>query len=340
MHKRMKNMENGRGLVNERSGALAGTASEKSSKRILTSLIIAVGLHAALFAVVQWLLPVEEEFEYTGPIYVTIEEYEPEILRAPQAAKPVEIETAAPVSTTGGEARQTLEPAPQTPPVEIKPRLEPPVSEPVTRTEESYLPETTERAEDSFPEGVRSIIIPAEKETLPAGLEAPILVEKTERASFPPAFIRNDEDERPLYLDHSKLDDVLVTDDGTAAEGETGPVGEGSVSSAEEGTYRGGPVITLDEAGAGRALISPITDPKIPAWVEKEGLRLRVVASFSVTSEGHTTPIRVERSSGYPDVDAAVLEIVRKLKFTPVTEDRTVRGRIDYLITPKKKASP
>jgi len=74
---------------------------------------------------------------------------------------------------------------------------------------------------------------------------------------------------------------------------------------------------------------------EVPEWVKKEVLDLIVEVSFSVTPEGHTISLRVERSSGYTDVDASVLDSVRKLRFNPVRESRDVRGTVSYFISTK-----
>jgi TonB family protein len=60
--------------------------------------------------------------------------------------------------------------------------------------------------------------------------------------------------------------------------------------------------------------------------VQQEGLSPKVMVSFEVTPQGLTKSLKVETSSGYSDVDAAVLEVVRKLKFNPIKDDKVVRG--------------
>jgi TonB family protein len=322
--------------VNERSDTLVRTTTEKGSKRFATSLIIAVCFHAVLFVVFQWLYPAEkDEFDYTGPIYVTIEEYKPKIVQAPSVVKPVETKPAAAAQTETSEVRQIQKPAPRTAPVIRELRPETPATTMREPVEKSFLPETAEQADEPTHEGVRRIIIPAEKERLPAGLEVPQLEQKTGPVAVPPEFVSNDSEERPLHFDLSKLDNALGKEGETKPQGEAGSAAGSGVAS-EAGSASGAtPVITWDEAGADRTLISPITLPEIPDWVKEEGLRLRAVVSFAVTPDGHTTSLRIERSSGYADVDASVLETVRKLTFNPVKDDRPVRGRIDYLITPR-----
>jgi len=43
----------------------------------------------------------------------------------------------------------------------------------------------------------------------------------------------------------------------------------------------------------------------------------------------------VEQGSGYSDVDAAVLEALRRWKFPPVSSTSTVTGRVPYTIIPR-----
>jgi TonB family protein len=59
-------------------------------------------------------------------------------------------------------------------------------------------------------------------------------------------------------------------------------------------------------------------------------LTLRVVVSFSVSPDGITSQPRIEKSSGYNDVDAAVVEAVRRWKFSADPGAAPIRGRRDY----------
>lgn len=319
--------------------------SQHGGRRLSISLIIALLLHGIAFIVVQWLIPLtpEEELEYTGPLYVTIEEYEPEIVKAepeitevtvpaqqtaPSAAS---IEAAAPEETVRSARPRTIIP-------QAVERPEPSLSTPPEYIQRPTVPHTTQPAEEErIIEGIRRVIIPAEEEKLPAGLEVPTLEESSEPATLPPEFL-DVEEEKPLHFNLSRLDEALVTDQEmdseAAAVDEGGRVAPGTPTGAagSDAASPGAPVITWEEEGHKRVLLSPINRPEIPSWVEQEGLNLRVLVSFAVTPEGHTTSLRVERSSGYSDVDASILETVRKLRFNPVATDRNVLGRIDYLI--------
>jgi TonB family protein len=142
---------------------------------------------------------------------------------------------------------------------------------------------------------------------------------------------RPDEDEQ-LAFNMESLDKALEE----GGEGDTGgPVTDtttGGRTSKRRGT--GAPNITWEKGSQGRQLLSPGEKPRIPEWVKREGLDLKVEISFSVTPDGHTTSLMVNRSSGYPDVDASVIESVRKLRFNPIDEERGVaRGKISYIIS-------
>ena len=49
----------------------------------------------------------------------------------------------------------------------------------------------------------------------------------------------------------------------------------------------------------------------------------------------YLTNVVVRESSGYPDVDAAVLDALRRWTFKPVQSTTTVSGRMPYLIRPE-----
>jgi TonB family protein len=66
--------------------------------------------------------------------------------------------------------------------------------------------------------------------------------------------------------------------------------------------------------------------------VADQGLALAVTVSFAVAPDGVIAQARVARSSGYSDVDAAVLEAVRRWRFRAAETTRTVRGTIPYTI--------
>ena len=92
-------------------------------------------------------------------------------------------------------------------------------------------------------------------------------------------------------------------------------------------------VIEWEDPAAGREAVTMVL-PRIPQWVSDEGLQLKVVVAFVLTPQGILSSVHLEESSGYSDVDSAVLEAVRKWKFKAVRSSRQVRGRLPYRIIP------
>ena len=147
-------------------------------------------------------------------------------------------------------------------------------------------------------------------------------------------------------LDLKKLDQALAdsrsgpagsgdgtgTGAGTGTRG-TGQPGSGAGTSEGSGDGTGGYRVVWNEpdAGTGRQVLSSPA-PKVPRWVSTQGLTLSVVASFTLTPEGIVSGAKVEQSSGYTDVDAAVVDAIRRWRFTAAKTTRTIRGTIPYLI--------
>jgi TonB family protein len=70
----------------------------------------------------------------------------------------------------------------------------------------------------------------------------------------------------------------------------------------------------------------------MPSWVSSQGLTLRVTVAFTLTQQGVIAKTSVEQSSGYADVDAAVVDAIRHWRFTPSKAPGTVDGVIPYFI--------
>ncbi len=84
-------------------------------------------------------------------------------------------------------------------------------------------------------------------------------------------------------------------------------------------------------SGRGRTLVST-TSPKLPAWVSAQGLTLSVTVSFTLLSDGTTGGVSLQQSSGYADVDASVVDAIRRWRFTSVEGAPPARGTIPYVI--------
>ncbi len=67
-------------------------------------------------------------------------------------------------------------------------------------------------------------------------------------------------------------------------------------------------------SGTGRTLVSSVF-PKIPSWVSAQGLTLSVVVSFTVLADGIVSGAAIQQSSGDADVDASVVDAIRRVSF-------------------------
>jgi TonB family protein len=119
---------------------------------------------------------------------------------------------------------------------------------------------------------------------------------------------------------------------GTGTQAGTGS-GTGTVKGGGGGSGTGSYSVVWDQpdASKGRNLTSA-PSPTMPPWVSSQGLTLRVTVAFTLTQEGVISKATVEQSSGYADVDAAVVDAIRRWRFSPSKAPGTVNGVIPYVI--------
>ena len=60
-----------------------------------------------------------------------------------------------------------------------------------------------------------------------------------------------------------------------------------------------------------------------------------VTVAFQLSPQGFVSDVQIIESSGYADVDTAVLEAVRRWTLKPVKNLLSVTGRITYSIQPR-----
>ena len=119
---------------------------------------------------------------------------------------------------------------------------------------------------------------------------------------------------------------------GAAPAGESGGGGAGGTSSTAGGAGQGtGIHWDQPEAASDRKLLSA-PKPEIPEWVSKQGFNLTVLVSFSLTADGFLRDVNIEASSGFPAVDAAVMEAVREWRFSRDPSAHPINGMITYHI--------
>jgi TonB family protein len=304
----------------------------KTRERLWTSVGLAVALHAVAFVLLQLFLVLRSETlpVYSGPLFIQLE-VQPVIQQSRQPApsasefRPAATretgEPAAAVSAVrAAPAGQPLRPAEQVPP---KPsgspfRMEGAAAQEAQPTQGPLRPAG---------EGVQSV---SEEPTLPAaGVKsqgAPLRAEAPVEEAGPAL---------PLVPVDRALAGGGAAAPGTKSAAAAGP--SGSPAAGRPGgtgtVSREGVSILWEDPAAGR---EPTFMPKpaIPDWVRRAGLTLSVEVDFVLTPQGVMQSVRTGKSSGYTDVDTAVLEALRRWKFKPVSGRTNISGRVGYLILP------
>jgi TonB family protein len=122
---------------------------------------------------------------------------------------------------------------------------------------------------------------------------------------------------------------------GSGAGGSGSGGGTGSGGAGTGGSGSGGYRVVWDQAGTGRRLVEPVVQPKIPAWVSTQGLTLSVTVDFTLMPDGLIGAVALKQSSGYADVDSAVLDAIRRWRFTAAKGTVLVKGVIPYVVKPR-----
>jgi TonB family protein len=309
-------------------------------ERLVVSVFIAVLFHFILLLVLQLLLKIERSRipEYSGPLYVTLGETPDVVPAAEKAPEPRQLPRAqrqqAPAEQSPGQSGPQAGgvaagvPRPSAPATETEqPAAKP---QPGLRflDEPRQQPSSDERYLPPEPEGLQNP--PAQRQ---AGEPAP-----AQQVPGPRALEVKPEaqPEGSPQLDLGRLDSSLARPAGEPGGSSGGsssqPGGAGQSRPAQPG--REGVEIEWNNPSFGR---DPTQTPRpvLPDWVSRQGDRLTVVVSFELTPQGLLQDLKVEQGSGFPDVDNAVLDALRRWKFLPTTAADYVKGRIQYTIIPR-----
>lgn len=154
-------------------------------------------------------------------------------------------------------------------------------------------------------------------------------------------------------LDLGKLDQALAgrgtgatgaaKGNATAGSATAGGSGQGGTGGGQLGAGGGagspGPsdyrvVWESPDASKGRELVSA-PKPKIPQWVSTQGLTLSVTVAFILMPDGVVTGASLVQSSGYADVDSAIMDAIRRWRFTASKGAGSIKGVIPYIIKSK-----
>lgn len=107
----------------------------------------------------------------------------------------------------------------------------------------------------------------------------------------------------------------------------------GDDSNMKTGGIRGGAQespFPIDGPLANRKVLHRVT-PEYPAWAEEQGIIGSVRLYFTVTKAGQVSSnIRVEHTSGYPELDRKALDALKQWRFTPTTASETQWGIITF----------
>jgi len=352
------------------------TYSKHGLKRFFFSLILSIIFHGFIFTLFEYFSPFEfkKPIDYTGPLFVTIEtqkslltppvEVEKKIIpETPEKQelehpvqkpeKPLEktaliTESEKTVSTSQKNARVAKPSKTIKSPASSVPYREAPPASPEVKS--SSLPRGTVIEEYSitelpgYEEAEETVY---SKKLDPEALARRHLPLKGEESKEAPDFKTKVEVEREdSTLDIASLDRVLEkTGEGTGSEkplsNVSGTPGDTKTVKATTGVAVPEEMdIEWDRSSRERKLLFAPPEPDIPRWVSEQGLDLKVVVRFYVTPEGNTTGVEIERpwgTSGYTDVDASVMEVIRKLKFLPVETTQYATGKITYIVKRKEK---
>lgn len=307
----------------------------RERERITVSFLIALSIHLLLFLVLQLVVRFEESRirDYSGPLFVQIEsEVVPTIRSKPSEEKqrekvpeqsPAESREQPAGAETGLEIVEPEKsvdsylydsPLPEwsavAPPSEVTPQ--------------SVYPEETIPSLPRPPEDSEEAVAPAPPSTPP-----------------PPGVKPLPSDEYSSMLPLEQIDRLLAEQQGDGDSSEPVPETPAGKTRPDDGESarqptdpdQSGFVIEWEDPTAGREAVSMVL-PEIPQWVSEKGLRLKVVVTFVLTPQGILSSVHLEETSGYSDVDTAVLVAVRKWKFKAVNSNRQVRGRLPYKIIP------
>ncbi|MCX7039953.1 MAG: TonB family protein [Spirochaetes bacterium] len=317
-----------------------------NSRRLLLAMAIAVAIHAGLFFLIPLVVRLERSRkpEYGGTVLVQLEEPAPAqaVVPAPEplpvaqpapAPKPAPTPKPAPreqpATRTAATVRAPVQAAAKVP---VQPAPAPLPTGPAFKEAGGKTGVVQPLA---TPEPLGSIpaakAVPGPEPTLP-GAGAPsgaaaasASVQKAGVAVAVPAQPAKTTGAAGSPTDYGTLDKAL------AGSAKTGTTAAKSAADAAADARDFSVVWDEPDAGKGRDLIDR-PRPTLPKRVEDEGLTLYVTVFFAVAPNGVVAQARVARSSGYSDVDAAVLEAVRRWRFRAAETTRTVRGTIPYTI--------
>jgi TonB family protein len=275
--------------------------------RLFVSSVLALGMHAAAFLALQLVLHLNlfAKPEYPETVFVSLE-------------NTTELHNTASMNTT----TQT----------DVKNKTD------VIKSDRPKT-DTTATSKDTKSASSKSVTAKSsttsEKASEKTGGEKTSSIDGTEKAADSGVSEKPEPTARRSALDEgnlSGLDKAISSDTGTDSSASTKDTKTSKSSTGVTGSGKGSATgnIQWEDSSSRSAISAP--PPKIPSWVEKQGLRLSATIKFVLGPDGYLSNIRVERSTGYTEVDIALTDALRSYKFEVRKNARNVSGSISFLI--------
>ena len=300
----------------------------RESRRLPAAGLAAIVLHAALigFPLIQKMNPRQSD---AGPIIVDFEAEAIQTQSAPSIAQTVPVQPE-PSSTLSAAPASQADPGFTIPAPKSSPQA---AAAPAGQT----FRETGNRA------GASSSTAPATAQAgpspnLPANVSPQAQGSSSGAASAPPArgegvLVSGQTNQNAGgSLDLGALDKALAgAKTGAQSTGQTG-----SKPQAAATGKIGDPKIIWDKPEAAKNRKPNFAlNPKLPTWVAASGLTFKLTVSFTVSPEGVVSLAKINTSTGYADVDAAILEALWKWRFNADSESGAIRGVAPIVIQPQ-----
>ncbi|MBN1411642.1 MAG: TonB family protein [Spirochaetales bacterium] len=302
----------------------------KQSDRLKASLIFSILIYGVVFVIFQFIitLPVSPPDEYAGPIFVNLEpETMSPLLKEKETVKREEVKTTVKEEKTAvakTENKKVTEPLKKTT---------------VTKKDTTVTNKKTADSVSPIKKNeVKSNTTPIDNTTkgkITEEEKAPVTEQGTESQQKTVQTTKKKEEESALNKENmSELDKALnQNDSGTTKTDSSKTSANTKDLNNSSPTNESG--INIQWEDNKNRTHGTIGKPIIPDWVSKQGLQLKVVISFTLTPKGTLTGFKPDPSCGYTDVDNAVIDVLRKLKFEAIPGAQTVKGKITYIITPQ-----
>jgi TonB family protein len=303
-------------------------AERRDVRRLAVAVAAAILVHVGLIFAIPFLTSLDTApLPDYGPIVVTLEDLLPALEPPPPPPKPVIAPAPKPVPAKPAPA---VKPAPAAPTTTKAATAAPAASTP------TRAPGTSAFRQSGATTGTSAGPAPASVAPGPPPVTLP-----PARGSTTPGSGEQRSGEavatgaKPAGSGGSLKAEIAKVDSSIARAAPTGSTGAApAASGATGGTAATGANIEWEDpdAAKGRELLS-WPEVRLPDTVKRTGFVLQVRVAFSVNADGLVTSPRVVQGSGYPDVDAACLDALKKAKFTPAKGAVELNGSRTIRIT-------